>query len=124
MSGLFKRSWYASFFCEDKAKGMMLSEAYAEGKNLDLDSRAYLSKKSSYFETSSSFSGLGEHASRLDNGISIERFAGDFLTSSRTRTQLEKTSKSNSEADLLECCLENPDESPSPEDDDNDDVQM
>lgn len=121
LSGLFKRSWYASCLCEDRANGMMLSEAYAEGRYLDLDSRAYLSKKSSYFETASSFSGLAEYDSRLNGAVSIERFAGNFSTTSKTRVKSERTSKSNnSEADLLECCPEISIENPSPEDSDAD----
>jgi len=106
LSGLFNRSWYASVFCEDKAKDMMMSEAYAEGNYLDLDSQAYLSKTSSYFDTTSSFSGFGEHISRLGDNVYVERSVGNFTTTSKTRAKSEKTSNKSSEDDWLGCCPE------------------
>lgn len=111
LNGLFDRTWYASIFCEDKAKDMIMSEDYAEGKYLDLDSQAYLSKSSSYFDTVSSFSGFGEHISRLEENVYIERFLGDFTTTSKARAKLERTSESSDEEDedCLACCPESPD---------------
>ena len=109
LNGLFNRSWYASSLCEDKAKGLMMSETYAEGNYLDLDSRAYLGKTSTYFETASSFSGFSEHISRLNDNVYVERLVGNFSTTSNTRAKSEKTSNSSSEDDWLECCPENPD---------------
>ncbi len=101
LSGLFNRSWYASVLCEDKAKDMMMSEAYAEGMYLDLDSQAYLSKKSSYFDATSSFSGFSKHTLRLENNVYVERFVGNFTTTNNARAKSDTTSESSDDDEWL-----------------------
>jgi hypothetical protein len=103
LSGLFTSDWYASSLCENKVGDMMLSESYDEGKYLDLNSRAYLGKTSSYFETASNFSGAAEHTSRWQGIVRSERLLGNFTTTSNARAKSD-SSRVRTTDDVLECC--------------------
>jgi hypothetical protein len=99
----FTDDWYASSLCENRAGDMMLSERYAQGKYLDLDSRAYLGKTSSYFETSSNFSGAEDHNSRWQGIVRSESLLGNFTTTSSARTKSD-SSRTRTSDNALECC--------------------
>lgn len=106
VNGIFGSDWYASSLCENWAGDMMHSERYAEGRYLDLDSRAYLGKTSSYFETEAGFSGRAEHISRWADIVYDERFAGDFIINSNSRMRSDRKTARTAD-DGLECCPEN-----------------
>ncbi len=97
--------WQASRSCENRAKDLLMSEDYSYGDYLNLNSRAYLSKTSSYLETTSNFSGMAELLSRWKDSVYIGTFAGNFTGASEARLRENKKTKSL-DAEYLGCCPE------------------